>query len=60
MATLNQMELQNIRHLCGAGAAICKKIEYFKTVTTDTNATEILTNICGACGNLKQELTQML
>lgn len=60
MDTLNQMELQNIRHLCNASSAVCKKIEYFKTITNDTNAVEILTNICGACSALKQELSQML
>lgn len=60
MDTLNQMELQDIRHTCGACSDFCKKIEYYKTITNDQNAIDILTKICNACSTLKQDLTNML
>lgn len=60
MDTLNQMELQDIRHTCGACSDFCKKIEYYKTITNGQNAIDILTKICNACSTLKQDLTNML
>lgn len=60
MDTLNQMELQDIRHTCGASSDFCKKIEYYKTITNDNNALDIMTKICSACNSLKQDLTNML
>lgn len=60
MDTLNQMELQDIRHACGAGSSLCTKIEYYKTITNDENAVNIMTKICSACSSLKQDLTSML
>lgn len=60
MDTLNQIELQNIRHDCGACASTCTKLEYYKTVTNDQNAVEIMDKICNACKNLKQDLISML
>lgn len=60
MDTLNQMELQDIRHTCGASSDFCKKLEYYKTITNDTNAIEIMNKICSACNTLKQDLTNML
>lgn len=60
MDTLNQMELQDIRHTCGASSDLCKKLEYYKTITNDNNAIEIMDKICNACNTLKQDLTNML
>ena len=60
MDTLNQMELQDIRHACGASSSLCDKIEYFKTIVTDQNALDILNKICTSCSNLKQDLISHL
>lgn len=60
MDTLNQMELQDIRHTCGASSDFCKKLEYYKTITNDTNAVEIMNKICNALTSLKQDLSSML
>lgn len=60
MDTLNQMELQDIRHTCGAAKDFCDKLEYYKTITNDNNAIEIMNKICGALNSLKQDLTNML
>lgn len=60
MDTLNQMELQDIRHTCGACSSLCKKLEYYKTVITDQNALDILNKICTSCDDLKQDLINSL
>ena len=60
MDTLNQQELQDIRHTCGASSSLCKKLNYFKTVVTDQNALDILNKICTSCDNLKQDLISKL
>lgn len=60
MDSLNQIELQNIRHLCGHGSNFCKKISYYKTLTNDVNVTDVLDTICTECTNLKTELSNML
>ncbi|MBR5227825.1 MAG: hypothetical protein IKV94_04215 [Clostridia bacterium] len=60
MDTLNQMELQDIRHTCGASSDLCKKIEYYKTITNNQKAIDIMTKICGTCDQLKQALSNML
>lgn len=60
MDTLNQMELQDIRHMCGACTGFCTKIEYYKTITNDENAVDIMTKICDCCNNLKENLIDML
>ena len=60
MDSLNQMELQDIRHTCGAAHALCTKIKYFKTVTNDENATQIMDKICTACDSLKNQLVGSL
>ena len=43
MDNLNQIEIQNIRHICGHTASFCDKINYFKTLTQDQNITEVKT-----------------
>jgi len=60
MDTLNQIELQDIRHLCGASTGFCTKIEYYKTLITDKNALQILNKICNTCTNLKEDLCNKL
>lgn len=60
MDTLNQMELQDIRHACGASSSLCTKIGYFKTIVTDQNALDILNKICTTCDSLKQDLISNL
>lgn len=60
MDSLNQIEIQNIRHICGHSKSFCDKINYFKTLTQDQNITEVLDNLCTTCTNLKSELSNML
>lgn len=60
MDTLNQMELQDIRHTCGACTSLCDKIKYYKTIVNDENALQILDKICNTCDSLKQDLTGRL
>ncbi|MEG1008356.1 MAG: hypothetical protein RSE41_01640 [Clostridia bacterium] len=60
MDSLNQIEIQNIRHLCGACTMVCDKIAYYKTVVTDTNITDTFVEICTNYTNLKEELVELL
>lgn len=60
MDSLNQIELQNIRHICGHGTNFCDKITYYKTLTNDTNVTNCLDELCNELNSLKQSLSQML
>lgn len=60
MNSLNQIEIQNIRHICGHSTEFCSKINYYKTLTSDTNVTTVFDDICNECTNLKSELSNML
>ena len=60
MDSLNQIEIQNIRHICGHATNFCDKINYFKTLTQDKNITEVLDSVCTICTTLKNELSNML
>lgn len=60
MDNLNQIEIQNIRHICGHAGNFCDKITYFKTLTQDQNLTEIYDELCQELTALKTELTNML
>lgn len=60
MDTLNQMELQDIRHAIGASSSLCTKIKYFNTIVNDQNALDILNKICTSCDDLKQDLQSHL
>ena len=60
MDTLNQMELQDIRHTCGASSSMCKKIAYYSTIVTDQNALDIMNKICSTCTNFKEDLISKL
>ena len=41
MNNLNQIEIQNIRHICGHSASFCDKLDYFKTLTEDQNIIQV-------------------
>ncbi len=60
MNSLNQIEIQNIRHICGHATEFCSKVNYYKTLTSDSNVTTVLDDICNECTNLKSELSNML
>lgn len=60
MNSLNQIEIQNIRHICGHATEFCTKINYYKTLTSDSNVTTVLDDICTEFTNLKSELCNML
>ncbi len=60
MEDLNQIEIQNIRHICGHGTEFCSKINYYKTLTSDSNVTSVYDDICTELTNLKSELTNLL
>ena len=60
MDSLNQIEIQNIRHIFGHATEFCSKINYYKTLTSDTNVTTVFDDIVSECTNLKSELTNML
>lgn len=60
MNNLNQIEIQNIRHICGHTTGFCDKIEYYKTLITDENEIETLNKICNNLTNLKTELSGLL
>ena len=54
------MELQDIRHTCGASSSLCKKLEYYKTVVSDQNILDIFNKIGTSCDDLKQDLISHL
>ena len=56
----NQIEIQNIRHICGHAGNFCAKINYYKTLTSDTNITTVLDDITQECSSIKTELSNML
>ncbi len=60
MDTLNQIEIQDIRHICGAATGFCTKIEYYKTLIKDQNGIDVLTKICNSLTSLKQDLSGRL
>lgn len=60
MDSLNKIEIQNIRHVVGSLCNICEKVQYYKTLTNDTEITDLYEQICTQSNSLKQELTNML
>ena len=60
MNNLNQIEIQNIRHICGACTNICDKVSYYKTLTQDANVTDVLDEICTESKSLKTALSEIL
>lgn len=57
---LNQLEIQNIRHLAFAATACCDKITYYKTLTSDENVTKNFDDVYQEFNNLKTQLSNML
>lgn len=53
---VNQMELQDIRHLAGHSCGFSEKLNYYKSVTQDQNILDIMDRIINSCNNLKQDL----
>lgn len=60
MNSLNQLEIQNIRHLCGKATNVCDKITYFKTLTLDQNVVKNMEDVYDCFDNLKTQLSNML
>lgn len=60
MNNLNQIEIQNIRHICNHSSGFCKKLDYYKTIITDQNETEKLNELCTKLENVKTELKNLL
>ncbi len=60
MDSLNQIEIQNIRHVVGCLSNVCCKINYYKTLTNDTEITDLYDQICTQSTTLKEELTNIL
>ena len=60
MDNLNQIELQNIRHICGHSTNFCDKITYFKSLTQDQNLLQVYDELCTELTGLKNKLTNML
>lgn len=60
MNSLNQLEIQNIRHICGHSTDFNTKINYYKTLTSDSKVTTVFDDIESELENLKSELSNML
>lgn len=60
MDSLNQIELQNIRHICGHSTGFCTKLDYYKTLTQDDSILNVYASLCEELKNLKTELSNML
>lgn len=60
MNSLNQLELQNIRHLCGLATNSCDKLTYYKTLTSDQGVVKVFENVDEELKNLKTQLSNML
>ena len=60
MNSLNQLEVQSIRHLAGAATNACDKITYYKTLTSDQKVLSNFENVCNGFNNLKTQLSNKL
>ncbi len=60
MDNLNQIEIQNIRHICGHSTNFCDKIAYYKTLSQDQNLLQVYDELCTELTELKSKLTNML
>lgn len=60
MANLNQLELQNLRHLIGAHCTIEKKIDFYASQCTDPQIVEMFKKDAEAAKNAKQTLMMFL
>lgn len=60
MNSLNQLEIQNIRHLAMMATSCVDKITYYKTLTSDQKVLDIFDNVSDEFNNLKTQLSNML
>lgn len=60
MASLNQLELQNIRHLIGAHCTIEKKLEFYSQQCTDPLIKNMLKKDAQDAKASKEKLMQFL
>ncbi len=60
MDSLNELEIQNIRHICGMSSTLCDKIKYYKTLTEDTEVLKVFDEACNIATTLKDDLCNML
>lgn len=60
MNSINQIELQNIRHICGHCGNFCDKITYYKTLTQDQRVIDAFDAICNEATKLKQDLSNLV
>lgn len=60
MDSLNQLEIQNIRHIYGMASTCCKKLDYYKTLTTDNEIISIFNDLHNYSTTIKNELSSML
>ena len=60
MASLNQLELQNLRHLIGAHCTIEKKLEFYSKQCTDTTVKNLMENDAQAAKENKENLMTFL
>lgn len=57
---LNQLELQNLRHLIGAHCTIEKKLEYYAQQCTDSTIKNLMLNDAQAAKQSKEKLITFL
>ena len=57
---MNQIELQNIRHIYGHSTNVCDKIKYYKTLTQDEKVINTYDSICANLDTLKNILSEMV
>ena len=50
MANLNQVELQNLKHLIGAHETSYQKLNTYASQTVDPEIKQVFTNPTGTCG----------
>ncbi|MDO5292312.1 MAG: hypothetical protein Q4F05_06130 [bacterium] len=60
MANLNQLELQNLRHLIGAHGTIEKKLRFYSEQCTDPTIKNLMANDANAAKESKEKLMQFL
>jgi len=60
MNSLNQLEIQNIRHLAFTATAACDKITYYKTLTSDQKVVKNFEDVENGFNNLKTGLSNLL
>lgn len=60
MACINQLELQNLRHLIGAHCTIEKKLRFYAEQCTDPTIKSMMTNDADAAKKSKDKLMTFL